>query len=313
MEITRRRFQGRLHKDIREWFSSPMRVRRNIEGWLFVLPVVIGILAFQFFPILVSMYASLTRWDGINPPVFVGLDNFVTLFTQDRFFRLTLRNTVYFTVGNVPLTIAVAFGLALLANRKMRGTTFFRTAYFTPFVTNVVAISLVWFWFYAPENGVLNGLLTTVGIDGPAWLSSSRWAMPAVILVSVWQGVGYSMIILLAGLQSIPESLYEAANIDGATSWHRLRYVTLPLLTPSFFFLMIVQFILSFQVFGIIFVMTQGGPANATNVYIYYLYQNAFAFGKMGYASAMAWILFVIIVVVTLIQWRVQKRWVFYG
>ena len=150
------------------------------------------------------------------------------------------------------------------------------------------------------------------GIDGPAWLTSLTWAMPAVIVVGVWQSVGYPMLILLAGLQGIPESLYEAAKLDGAGSWQRFRRVTLPLLTPSIFFLLITQFISSFQVFGLIYVMTQGGPANATNVYIYYLYQNAFAFGRLGYASAMAWVLFLIIAVITLIQWKMQKRWVFY-
>ena len=160
---------------------------------------------------------------------------------------------------------------------------------------------------------MLNGLLSLVNIDGPAWLSSLTWAMPAVILVSVWQGVGYPMVILIAGLQNIPENLYDAAKIDGAGSWNRFRNITLPLLTPTFFFLMITQFIASFQVFGIIYVMTDGGPANATSVYIYYLYQNAFSYGQMGYASAMAWILFILLAVVTFVQWKLQKRWVFYG
>lgn len=304
---------SRMPHGFRAMVGSPVRRRRNIEGWLFVAPIVIGILAFQFVPILVSMYASLTKWDGINSPQFVGVDNFVKLATGDRYFRITLKNTLYFTVGNVSLTIVLAFFLALLCNRQVRGIAFFRTAFFTPFVTNVVAISLVWFWIYAPQAGLLNGLLSLLGIDGPAWLSNSRWAMPAVIMVSVWQGVGYSMMILLAGLQGIPEELYEAAKIDGASAWHRLYGITLPLLTPSIFFLLITQFIISFQVFGIVLVMTQGGPANATNVYVYYLYQTAFAFGEMGYASAMAWILFVFIALVTIVQWKLQKRWVFYG
>jgi multiple sugar transport system permease protein len=180
-------------------------------------------------------------------------------------------------------------------------------------VSNVVAVSVVWFWIYQPQYGVLNSLLAKVGIEGPAWLSSTTWAMPAVIMVSVWQGVGYPMIILLAGLQGIPHELYEAAKIDGASPWNQFWKITLPLLTPTLFFLFITQFISSFQVFGIIYVMTQGGPANETSVYIYYLYQTAFAFGKMGYASAMAWILFAIIGAVTFIQWKLQKRWVFYG
>jgi multiple sugar transport system permease protein len=195
----------------------------------------------------------------------------------------------------------------------MRGIALFRTAYFIPYITSVVSISLVWYWIYQPQGGVLNGLLSLVGIHGPAWLSDVQWALPAVILVSVWQSVGYPMVILLAGLQGVPETLHEAAKLDGASSWKRFWHVTFPLLTPTLFFLTITQFITSFQVFGIVLVMTRGGPANATNVYIYYLYQNAFSFGKMGYASAMAWILFVIIVIVTMIQWKLQKRWVFYG
>lgn len=287
--------------------------QRHAEGWLFIGPVIFGVVLFQLAPILVSLYASLTSWDGLTPATFIGTDNYVQLVTRDPYFRETLRNTLYFVAGHIPLTIVTALGLALLCNRQMRGITFFRTAYFVPSISNVVAISVVWFWFYQPQYGVLNGLLSVVGVEGPEWLSDTRWAMPAVILVSVWQGIGYPMVILLAGLQSIPESLYEAAKLDGAHAGQRFRDVTLPLLTPSLFFLLITQFIGSFQVFGIIYVMTQGGPANSTSVYIYYLYQNAFAFGKMGYASAMAWILFLMIAAFTFVQWKLQKRWVFYG
>jgi multiple sugar transport system permease protein len=286
---------------------------RNLEGWMFIGPVIGGILAFQLVPILVSVYASLTEWDGMNTPEFTGVSNYRELVTEDRFFRETLSNTIYFTAGHIPLTIILAMVLALLCNLDLPGISLFRTAYFIPAVSNVVAVSVVWFWIYQPQYGVLNSLLAKVGIEGPAWLSSTTWAMPAVIMVSVWQGVGYPMIILLAGLQGIPHELYEAAKIDGASPWNQFWKITLPLLTPTLFFLFITQFISSFQVFGIIYVMTQGGPANETSVYIYYLYQTAFAFGKMGYASAMAWILFAIIGAVTFIQWKLQKRWVFYG
>jgi multiple sugar transport system permease protein len=206
----------------------------------------------------------------------------------------------------------LALGLAVLCNQKLPLTTFFRTAFFIPYVSNVVAVAIVWFWVFKPDNGILNSFLRLFGIAGPAWLTDLTWAMPAVILVSVWQGVGYPMVILLAGLQGIPEDYYDAAKVDGASIWRRFRDITLPLLTPTLFFLLITQFIASFQVFGIIYVMTRGGPANATSVYIYYLYQNAFAFGKLGYASAMAWILFVLIAAFTFIQWKLQKRWVFY-
>jgi multiple sugar transport system permease protein len=290
-----------------------IRWRRHIEGWIFIGPVILGIAAFQLVPIALSIFASLTDWDGLNSPEVVGLENYRKLIAEDPYFRKTVRNTLFFVAGHIPLTMGIALALALLCNSRMRGIALFRTAYFMPSVSNVVAISVVWFWFYQPQDGVLNGLLSTIGIDGPAWLSDIRWAMPAVIVVSVWQGVGYPMIILLAGLQGIPESMYDAAKVDGSTAFQRFRDITLPLLTPSLFFLLITQFISSFQVFGIIFVMTQGGPANATSVYIYYLYQNAFAFGRMGYASAMAWLLFAAIALVTFAQWKLQKRWVFYG
>ena len=293
--------------------TSRRRWRRHLEGWAFIGPVIFGILAFQFVPILVSIYASLTNWDGMNPPEFTGVDNYQRLVIEDGFFRETLQNTIYFTAGHIPLTIIVAMGLALLCNLNLPGISLFRTAYFIPAVSNVVAVSVVWFWIYQPQYGVVNSLLEQIGIEGPAWLSSTTWAMPAVILVSVWQGVGYPMVILLAGLQGVPHDLYEAARIDGASAWNQFWKITLPLLTPTLFFLFITQFITSFQVFGIIYVMTQGGPANETSVYIYYLYQTAFAFGQMGYASAMAWILFAIIAVVTFVQWKLQKRWVFYG
>ncbi|MFD2081284.1 carbohydrate ABC transporter permease [Actinopolymorpha cephalotaxi] len=289
------------------------RRRTNLTGWLFISPIVVGVVAFQFFPILVSMAASLTKWDGISPPEFVGLSNFTDIFTDDPLFYTTLWNTTYFTLASIPLTVGIGFLLAVLCAQRVRGVSFFRTAFFAPYVTNVVAIGFVWFWFFHPSDGVVNGLLQQVGIHGPEWLSSSTWAMPAVILVSVWQGVGYPMIILLAGLQGIPEMLYESAKIDGASSFARVRYVTLPLLTPHFLFLLITQFISSFQVFGLIYVMTKGGPGHSTSVYIYNLYENAFAYGKMGYACALAWILFAVIASVTYAQWKLQNRWVFYA
>jgi multiple sugar transport system permease protein len=292
--------------------AIPRRFHRHLEGWFFIGPVILGVLAFQFVPIVISMYSSLTRWDGLQPPTFIGLANYGQLIFNDPFFRTTLFNTVYFTLGNIPFTMLLALGLAVLCNQKLPLTTLFRTAFFIPYVSNVVAVSIVWFWVFKPDNGILNSFLRLFGIAGPAWLTDLTWAMPAVILVSVWQGVGYPMIILLAGLQGIPEDYYDAAKVDGASILRRFRDITLPLLTPTLFFLLITQFIASFQVFGIIYVMTRGGPANATSVYIYYLYQNAFAFGKLGYASAMAWILFVLIATFTFIQWKLQKRWVFY-
>lgn len=299
---------GTVHKDQ----LRRARRRQNLTGWLFITPIVIGVVAFQFFPIVVSMVASLTDWNGIAAPKFVGLKNFTEMFTDDPLFLQTFKNTVYFTLASIPLTIGIGLVLALLCARPIRGVAFFRTAYFAPYVTNVVAIGFVWFWFFQPDNGVINGLLHQIGITGPQWLSSSTWAMPAVIMVSVWQGIGYPMIILLAGLQGLPGDLFESGKLDGAGAWQRLRYITLPLLTPHFLFLLITQFISTFQVFGLIYVMTKGGPGHATSVYIYNIYQNAFSYGKVGYASAMSWVLFVVIAAVTYLQWKLQKRWVFY-
>lgn len=293
--------------------AAQVASRRTLVGWLFIGPVIAGVIAFQFVPVLVSVYASLTDWSGLSAPRFAGIANYIELFTKDPLFYLTLRNTAVFTLGSVGLSVGFGLVLALLGNEKLPGISIFKAAFFAPVVTNSVAVGFVWFWLYQPENGLINGFLAQANVEGPTWLTSNTWAMIAVIIVAVWQGVGYPMLILLAGLQSIPDSLHEAARIDGASAWSRFWRVTLPLLTPSLFFLTIMQFITSFQIFGIIFVMTHGGPANATNVYIYQVYQSAFSFGRLGYAAAMGWILFVIVGLVTFLQWRLEKRWVFYG
>ena len=288
------------------------RRRNGLQAWLFIAPLIFGIVAFQLVPVLVSIFASFTNWDGITTPRFLGLSNYQRL-TEDPFFSITLRNTVIFTMAVIPLTIVAALVLALLCNGPNRVlNAIFRTAYFTPYVTSVVAIALVWTQFFTP-SGVLNKVLAGFGVVGPSWLTDSSWAMPAVILVAAWQAIGYPMVILLAGLQAIPDTLHEAAKLDGANAVRRFFSVTLPLLTPQLFYVLITQIISSFQVFALIFVMTKGGPGNATNVYIYYLYQNAFTFGDLGYASAMAWVLFLIIGLITFLQLRLQRRWVFYN
>lgn len=289
------------------------RRRENMEGWLFVVPIVIGIVLFQLVPVVISMGASFTNWDGIAAPTFTGLDNYLQLFGGDPIFAEVLGNTLVFTVVSVPLTVALALVLALLANVNVRGTAFFRTAFFSPYVMNIVAIGFVWYYIYSPTNGILNSILRLFGIEGPEWLSDSFWVLPAIIVVSVWQGVGYPMVILLAGLQAIPEDLYEAARLDGARGWTRLWRITIPLLSPQIFFVFLSQFIASFQVFGLIYVMTKGGPGFSSSVYIYYLWESAFSQGRFGYASAMAWIVVVLIGVITWIQWQLQKKWVFYG
>jgi multiple sugar transport system permease protein len=291
-----------------------VRIRDAVRGWLFIGPLILGILAFQAVPVAVSIFASFTNWDGITTPRLLGLDNYARMFTADPQFWEVLGNTVLFTAGVIPLTTVAALLLAVLCNGKTQrvSNTFFRTVYFTPYVTSIVAIGLVWGQFFAP-SGVLNQFLQVFGISGPSWLTDTSWAMPAVILVSAWHGIGYPMVILLAGLQAIPDSLYEAAKLDGAGPVRQFFRITIPLLTPQLFFVLITQIISSFQVFALIFVMTKGGPGTSTNVYIYYLYQNGFTFGNLGYASAMAWVLFLIIGLVTFIQLRLQRRWVFYN
>ena len=288
------------------------RRKRSIYGWLFIGPLILGILSCQLVPVLVSIFTSFTNWDGVTSPHFVGGANYTGL-VSDPFFAITLKNTVIFTVAVIPLTIVAALFLAVLVNGKGRViNAVMRTAYFSPYVTSIVAIALVWSQLLTP-SGVLNQILGAFGVDGPSWLTDARFAMPAVIVISAWQAIGYPMVILLAGLQNVPESVLEAAKADGANRVSRFFRITLPLLTPQLFFVLITQVIASFQVFGLIFVMTKGGPGTATNVYIYYLYQTAFTFGDLGKAAAMAWVLFVIIGLITFVQLRLQRRWVFYN
>ncbi len=289
-----------------------LRRHEAIEGWLFVAPIMLGLLVFTYGPTLASFVMSLMRWDGLTPPSFVGLDNYVTLLTSDAVYGRSLANTAYFAVGSVPLSMLFGLGMALLVNQKVRGVTLFRALFFLPVVTSSVAIGLVWAWMFSSYYGVINGVLNLVGIPSLPWLGSVAWAMPAVIIVSIWYRVGYDMVLFLAGLQGIPEQLYEAAKIDGANNWQLFRHVTLPLLSPTTFFILIISVIGSFQVFNIIYVMTKGGPGYATSVYIYYLYQTAFQHFKMGYGSAMAFVLFVLLAGLTLIQWKAASRWVFY-
>ena len=282
-------------------------------GYLFIAPLVIGIAVFQLYPIGVTTYASFTQWNGLSAPVFTGLTNYKRLLTDDPTFRLVLKNTLFFMLGAIPLTTLVALGLALLTSQRRRGMSFFRMAFFVPFVANTVAVSFVWYRLFGGADGVLNNIVRGIGIHGPDWLVTSPWAMIAIIIASVWQGVGYPMIVLIGGLQAIPLTVYEASAIDGATGFRKFRHITLPLVTPSLFFVVLTQFITTFQVFGIVYVMTQGGPNKQTTVYLLYVFNTAFGEGQVGYASAMAWILFVIIGFATLVQWRLQRRWVFYG
>ncbi len=286
--------------------------RQAIEGWIFIAPVILGTVVFSFMPVVFSFIASLTDWDGVNRLKFTGIQNYVRLVTGDRYFVSSVWNTIRFTAGTIPFALVIGLLLAVLVNQKwMRTRTIYRTAFFAPSVTSSVAIAMVFSLIYSPQGGLLNQLLLMFGIEGPDWLGTSRWQMPAVIILQVWLTAGYNMVIYLAGLQGISESLYESAVIDGASGWHQFIKITVPMLSPTTFFLVITSVISSFQIFNVFYVLFSV-PAYSTTVYIYYLYLNAFNYFRMGYASAMAWVLFIVIGSITLLQWKMSDRWVHY-
>jgi multiple sugar transport system permease protein len=282
-------------------------------GWVafFLLPSLVGLAIFTLVPILSSLGLTLFQWDLLTPPKFIGLDNFDHLFHDSTFWE-ALTHTLGFIAGYIPLVMVIALGVALLLDRKLKGVAIFRTAFFIPVVSAWVAIALIWQWIFNPQFGLLNYLLGLVGIHGPAWLFDPQWAMPAIILTSVWKDTGFVMVMFLAGLQNIPGEYYEASLVDGATGWQRFRYITLPLLSPTTFFALIISLINSFQVFDQVWIMTAGGPAGATTVLVEQIVKNAFSYSNMGYASAISWVLFVLVFAVTLFQTRMQRRWVSY-
>ena len=289
-----------------------LRRQATLAGYLFLLPNIVGFLVFSSIPVLVTLGISTLDWDMIRTPTFVGIGNYAVLVTQDAVFRQVLGNTAFYVVGTVPAGIVLSLLLALAMNAQLRGITFFRAIFFVPVITSAVAVAMVWRWLYNRDFGLINLALHAVGLPAIPWLSSSAWAMPAIILMAIWKRVGYDMVIYLAGLQAIPPQLYEAAQIDGAGRWRRFWHITLPLLTPTTFFISVISIIGSFQVFDLAFILTSGGPGNATNTMVMYVYNQAFQFFHMGYAAAVAWVLFLIILAITLVQWRIQRRWVHY-
>jgi len=285
--------------------------RRLLTGLAFISPWIVGFLVFTLYPIVISLYYSFTDFSLFTAPTWVGLQNYKELFTRDDKFFLSLYNTLYFTVLVIPISIVTALMMALVLNVRLQGVSIYRAIFFMPSIVPAVASALVWTWILSPQWGLLNGFLRFWGIPGPPWLNSPVWAKPSLVLVTLW-GIGSDMIIYLAALQGIPQVYYEAAVLDGANTWHQMRSITVPLLTPVILFHLINGTIWSFQYFTVAFVMTGGGPANATLFYALYLYRNAFEYVKMGYASAMAWILFVVVMAATLIIWRGAKGWVYY-
>lgn len=292
-------------------FWSRLMNNENIVGYLFVAPLILGLVIFTYGPVVAAFGLSFTKGDYISTPKWIGLDNYRAIW-DDKLFWTGMRNTLYYVAGVVPAGMILSLLLALAMNQKLRGIVFFRSIFFLPTISSSVAISLMWLWIYNPEFGVLNYLLSQIGIKGPAWLSSSDWAMPAVMIMAVWRGLGYNMLIYLAGLQGIPEVYYEAASIDGAGSWAKFWNITVPLLSPTTFMLLILSLIGAFQVFEYTYVMTGGGPVYATLTLVLHVYNNAFRNFLMGYASALAYVLFFILLGLTIIQFRLQRRWVHY-
>ena len=288
------------------------REHEGLAAGLFLLPNLIGFLIFTAIPVGAAFVLAFYDYDLLLGASWAGLENFREMFTVDRVFRAALFNTVYFTAVSVPLSVVLGLATAILVNQALRGVVIFRSIFLLPYVTVTVALSLVWKWLYLPDIGLINSALGAVGIDGPAWLTSQTWAMPALILMSVWKGFGYNMVIFLAGLQGIPDHLYDAAKVDGATAWRRFLNVTLPLLSPTTFFVVVISVISSFQVFDQALIMTNGGPGTATTTLVLYIYQKGFQSFDMGYAAAVALVLFAVIFVFTVVQFLFQRRWVTY-
>ena len=288
------------------------QARAVLKGLAFTSPFTLGFLAFTLYPLMASLYYSFTTYAILTPPKWIGLTNYTTLFARDDLFWTSLGNTFYYTFLSVPVGLVASFLLALALNARVRGMSLYRTIYFLPTLVPTVAMAILWLWMFNPQYGILNRLLNLVGLPGLGWLADINLAKPSLVLMGLW-GVGQTVIIILAGLQDVPAQLYEAAEIDGANGFQKAIYITIPMLTPVILFNLIMGIIGGFQYFTQAYVMTNGGPVNATLFYALYLYRNGFQYIKMGYASALAWILFLIILACILLVFRTSRRWVYYG
>lgn len=292
--------------------------QQQSAGYIFLLPSFIGFAIFVLVPIVGSFVLSFFDWNLLSSPTFIGLDNYRQLVFHDRVFHKVLGNTLFYVVTIVPLQLGIGLLMAVALNQGIRGLGLYRLIYFMPVVTNIVAAALVFQWLLNRDFGILSAWIwqfaaaTGWNIAPPDWLNDPMWAKPAVVILTLWKNVGFTMVIYLAALQAVPEPLYDAAKVDGATAPQRFRHVTIPMVSATTFFLLVIQMIGAFQLFAEPYVMTRGGPAQATLSIVYYIYRNAFEFGRMGKATAIAWILFAIIFVLTLIQMRLQRRWVHY-
>lgn len=294
--------------------SSPLARRKALEGYLFISPFLIGFLIFTAYPLVMSFYLSFTSYNIISSPVWAGFDNYYRAFFVDDLFWTSLGRTARYALMVVPLGIVCSLLAAMLLNQGLPGTAFFRTIFFLPSITPIIASVLIWLWILQPSIGVLNYLLSLIGVPGPAWVQSTAWAMPSLVILSLWNTAGGSrMIVFLAGLQGVPQELYEASHIDGANAWQRFWNVTVPLISPTIFFNLVISVIGALSVFSVAYIGTQGGPAYATYFYVYHLYVSAFQYSLMGYASALAWVFLLIVLALTWVQFNLQNRWVFYA
>ena len=288
--------------------------RNTINGVLFALPWLIGLLVFWIYPTIASAYYSFTKFNAVQSPEWIGFSNYIQLFTADDTFWLAVYNTAYFAIISIPLAIIVSFGLAMMLNAKIRFQTVYRTIYFLPTLVPEIALSLVWVSLFTPGSGLVNVPFDWLGIKGPCWLTCPAWSRPTIILLALWI-VGQQVILYLAGLQDVPQDFYDAADVDGANFLHKFRHVTIPMMTPVVFFHLVTSVIGALQFFTVPYIMTGGTgfPAGSLMFYSIYLYKNAFQYFNMGYASAMAWLLFMVALLVTLVIFRSARMWVFYA
>lgn len=293
--------------------KASLRRRKTLVAYSFILPNLIGFFVFTFVPIVFSLILSFTQWDAGNPIKFIGLDNFVEMFTKDKSFRIALVNTLYYTVATVPITLVISLALAILMNKQLRGRVFFRAVIFFPYVASLVSIAVVWMALFNPDRGPVNGILMSLGIENPPrWAASSVWAMPTIIGLTVWKNMGYYMIVFLAALQGVSGELYEAASLDGANKWQQFRNVTWPGITPTTFFVLLMLMVTTFKSYDIMYITTQGGPGEATKVLAYHIFNSAFVSSRFGYASAVSIVLLAIVLVVTIFQFKGEKKFTNY-
>ena len=301
----------------RQTLTSPktfrnMRLLEEINAWAFVTPAVIGVIFLQVFPTLFSLVASLTDWNLISSPNWVGLNNYLSLFKTDPFFGQTLRFTFIYSCSIIFIAIPLSLFIALMLNQKIVGKTFFRLVLFLPVIIPTASAALAWRWMYEPTSGILNQILRAIGLAPVPWLTNTHTAIWGIIIEAIWANLGLNVVIFLAGLQNISQVYYEAAEIDGAGDWQKFRHITLPLLSPTTFFVLVIGVINALQAFDIPYIMTNGGPANSTQTVVMYLYTNAFRLQRMGLASAIGYLVFIIILVLTFLNFRLEKKWVFY-